>query len=111
MKRWFAPIGTRTDQPIRQFWGVPRPGSTDFDKVEMRWPRVVVLFAYEDGPMLYRYTAAGQFAGDTWHESLEQARDQASFEYSAALGPWHEIPDNVAKGAEMELALKKARTL
>ncbi|MRH01198.1 hypothetical protein [Xanthomonas sontii] len=30
---------------------------------------------------LYRYTATGQFCGDTWHENLDAAFQQASFEY------------------------------
>lgn len=30
---------------------------------------------------LYRYTATGQFYGDTWHENLDAAFQQASFEY------------------------------
>jgi hypothetical protein len=67
-----------------------------------------MLFDYEDGPMLFRYTAAGDFAGDTWHESLDKAKGQAQFEYGQALGPWHEIPEAVAKGAEVEFALNKA---
>jgi len=65
MKRWFAPVGQRTDQPIRQFRAhLLKRGSTKLEKREMGWPRVVVLLSTEDGPMLYRYTATGAFAGD-----------------------------------------------
>ena len=77
----------------------------------MGWPRVVLLFDYKDGPMLFRYTSSGEFAGDTWHESLDQAKDQAEFEYESALGPWQEIPNIVAEGREVDFALRKAGTM
>ena len=31
--------------------------------------------------MMYRYTNDGQFCGDTWHETLAAAFQQAEFEY------------------------------
>lgn len=31
--------------------------------------------------MMYRYTDDGQFCGDTWHETLDAAFQQAEFEY------------------------------
>ena len=111
MKRWFALIDSRTDQPIRMFWAGPRrPGSAELEQHEMGWPRVILLFDYQDGPMLFRYTATGEFAGDTWHASLDDAKDQAEFEYGQALGRWLQIPDEIAKGTEAEFALRKAGT-
>ena len=39
----------------------------------------------EGGPegscMMYRYTSSGEFCGDTWHETLEDAIAQAGYEY------------------------------
>jgi hypothetical protein len=34
--------------------------------------------------MMYRYTDAGQFCGDTWHENLRNAFAQAEYEYGLA---------------------------
>src|SRR5688572_11856101 len=31
--------------------------------------------------MMYRYTKSGDFCGDTWHQDLESALEQAKFEY------------------------------
>ena len=31
--------------------------------------------------MMYRYTDAGQFCGDTWHENLDAAFGEAETEY------------------------------
>jgi hypothetical protein len=47
------------------------------------------------GTMLFRYTAHGEFGGDTWHATLAEARDQAEGEYGEALGEWVAVPDEV----------------
>jgi hypothetical protein len=62
---------------------------------------VVLLVADEGsgpgaGAMLFRYTAHGEFGGDTFHPSLGAAHEQAREEYGAALGEWVDVPDDVA---------------
>jgi hypothetical protein len=58
---------------------------------------VLLLIADDDpGAMLFRYTTAGEFGGDTWHPTLEEARAQAEYEYGEALlVPWLDVPDDV----------------
>ncbi len=59
-------------------------------------PDVLLLEASEgSGVMLYRYTAQGEFGGDTWHETIADAKEQAIFEYRDALGRWSEVPADV----------------
>jgi hypothetical protein len=107
VQRWFAPVGARADQPIRQFWAELKAGTTDLqNKREMGWPRVLILVEEPDETMLFRYTGEGDFAGDTWHQSAADARDQAAFEYTSSLGTWQEIPDTVRLGTEVEYALR-----
>lgn len=57
----------------------------------------VVLLIADGGPgaMLFRYTAHGEFGGDTYHTSLGEAREQASYEYGEALGQWMDVPDDI----------------
>jgi hypothetical protein len=51
---------------------------------EMPLPNYIVI-ELDGGPeepcMMYRYTDAGEFCGDTWHETLKHAFSQAEFEY------------------------------
>ncbi len=47
------------------------------------------------GFYLYRYTKYGEFCGDTWHPDLEQAKNQAIFEYGESLEKWKEIPGDL----------------
>jgi hypothetical protein len=59
-------------------------------------PDVVLLIADADpGAMLFRYTAHGEFSGDTWHPSVDAAREHAIYDYSDALGEWVDVPDEV----------------
>jgi len=56
----------------------------------------LVLEQTGEGFFLYRCTEDGQFAGDTFHMTVEEALAQADGEYGAALGQWIEIPADVA---------------
>lgn len=57
---------------------------------------VLLVSDAEPGAMLFRYTAHGEFGGDTWHASVTAAWEQATEEYGAALGAWVEVPPDVA---------------
>ena len=43
--------------------------------------------------MLFRYTRAGDVCGDTWHEDLAAAIDQAQFEYGLRREDFLEVHD------------------
>ena len=64
-----------------------------------------------EGAMIYRYTSAGEFCGDTWHETLECAKKQAAFEYGPALGEWVEIPEGVENGHDYAIQVAARREL
>ena len=44
-------------------------------------PDYVEIEAAGGGYSFYRFTDAGEFCGDTWHEHLWEAFDQARYEY------------------------------
>jgi hypothetical protein len=58
----------------------------------------VVLVVSEDdsSAMVFRYTAHGEFGGDTFHTSLDDAKEETEAEYDDALLPWEEVPEDVA---------------
>ena len=49
----------------------------------------------EPGAMLFRYTAYGEFGGDTWHASVADAQAQAELEYGEALLEWNDVPTEI----------------
>ena len=56
---------------------------------------VLLVVGKEEGAMLFRYTAHGDFGGDTFHLTAEEALEQAAFEYGDALGEWLTVPDEI----------------
>jgi hypothetical protein len=78
---------------VGHYIGAP-PELTDGKDVRHRLPPPVALLIEEseDGVFLFRIGSGGEPAGDTWHPSIEEAKEQALFEYGAGLGNWSEIP-------------------
>lgn len=56
---------------------------------------VVLLVEDEASAMLFRYTAHGEFGGDTLHSTVDEAKDQAADEYEDALMDWEEVPADI----------------
>lgn len=53
-------------------------------------PSFVVIEEQEGAFSLLRYTRSGEFAGDTWHLTLDEAKAQAEFEYEIGACDWLE---------------------
>lgn len=64
--------------------------------------------ARPDGVFLERFDEAGNEAGDTWHESIGDAKAQARMEYGDAVGAWTETPDSCDD--PVAYAIRLART-
>jgi hypothetical protein len=45
-----------------------------------------------DGVFLLRLKDSGQCVGDTWHLSVEEAKEQAEIEFADHLSDWENIP-------------------
>ncbi len=58
-----------------------------------------------EGAVLCRYTRSGEFCGDTWHEAIDQAKEQADLEYGSALGEWMEVPDAVENALDYAIRI------
>jgi hypothetical protein len=57
---------------------------------------VVVVIGSTKEAMLFRYSAHGELCGDTPHNSVKEAEEQAASEYGEALFPWIDVPGDVA---------------
>jgi hypothetical protein len=76
-------VGAVTDGEVHVLSQMPLA-----DRVE------IVLDGTPDGPaMMYRYTTAGEFCGDTWHQRLQHAFEQAEYEYGLQPEDFHERPN------------------
>lgn len=62
---------------------------------ELRLTSVLLIDPSESGVLLIRYAANGMFAGDTWHPTIDEAKEQATFEFSAPDLAWKDVPTDV----------------
>lgn len=72
----------------------------------------VILLIVDREPgatLLFRYTAHGDFGGDTFHTSTDEALEQATDEYGEALGAWIDVPDEVEDAHSFAVAYAHER--
>ena len=75
-------------------------------------PDVVLLVSDDDtSAMVFRYTAHGEFGGDTYHTSVADAKEETEAEYEDALLEWEEVPEDVgdAHGFVVRYAYERLR--
>lgn len=89
-------VDPATDRKVGHYAGLPPQLTDGVDTRERFGPPVLLLIEEEsDGAALYRYTADGQLVGDTFHDTLDDARGQARFEYGETAYDWKEVPDGI----------------
>jgi len=95
--REVAIVFTADDRPpSRHFVGMPEViGPAGQNRSALAWPRVAVIIERPDGVFLERFSDSGEPVGDTWHMTVEEAKEQAAKEYDQLLGPWHVVPSEV----------------
>lgn len=62
----------------------------DAPKRSMPDATVILLVQRATGYSLYGLSDTGESAGDTWHPTLEEAKEQAVFQYGVADTAWLE---------------------
>ena len=91
MARSFATVKLPAGTPrTRHYLGMPDAP----DRVEMPRPTLVLMDESSAGVSLIRLTSAGEFCGDTWHQTVDDAHHQLAFEYEY-VGPFQPIPAGV----------------
>jgi hypothetical protein len=105
--KYFAAIHAKTLRPkVRHALGFP-PELARGDDESQELPRPDVLVIEEESEanvFLYRLTRNGEPCGDTWHQSVDDARHQAVYEYGDAIGEWQSIPPEVSDPQEFAVA-------
>ncbi len=77
----------------RHYVGIPiEVGGDPVDQVDLPQARLVIVHPAEGWLHVGAVDSLGHYAGDTWHESLEDALHQAQYEYGEALEGWADVP-------------------
>ncbi len=103
--RLIALVGPMVGRPQ----AIHKIGLADGPENTMPFADVLFLEADETSCMLYRYTVDGRFGGDTWHQTVDDAKHQAEFEYADTLGPWLVVPQSESDGHEYAVSYAKQR--
>ena len=88
--------------PTRHFVGGLPENAQAGRLAPLPWPRVAFIIQRPDGVFLERFTEAGEPCGDTWHVSVEAAKEQAAREYGALLMPWQQLPGELDDDAILD---------
>src|SRR5688572_2036314 len=79
---------------VRHYWGMPPMDDGADDSRQLMPPALFLLIDENtDGVLLVRHSESGAFCGDTWHESIEDAKHQADYEFGTAVGEWIPVPE------------------
>ena len=65
------------------------------ERLQMEFPSLLVIEQKPDGVFLFRFTADRRCAGDTWHKTIDEAKQQASFEFEDLISSWKPVPAEV----------------
>ncbi len=86
-----VPRDSAKEGQVRHFVGLPHEIALNPQQTPVELPsadRLVIVQSSEEGFLLYRFTQDGDFAGDTWHLSLDDVYHQAQFEYGIQPTDW-----------------------
>jgi hypothetical protein len=69
---------------------------------------LIILEPNPGGASLIRYSEGGAFAGDTWHRTPDEAKEQVQFEFGEVS--WNEAPAGPSGVDEFAIATLRTRT-
>ena len=83
--RLYALVSPQRNLKVRHTLGLPKSLDPSGDEPVLMPPaRLLIIEETTEGAYLLRYSIEAEFAGDTWHQSVTEAKDQAAFEYEPA---------------------------
>src|SRR4051812_23230492 len=90
----------------KHYHGLPPQiaGGTDSRQL-LESPALLLIEQKPDGVFLFRFTADRRCVGDTWHESIDAAKQQAVFEFDNLLSDWKTVPVDVVDPIPFGLAV------
>lgn len=111
MLRQFAILKQDVEPKTKHFIGFPPEISGDSSSVRsLPNAKFVLLIEGSDGFSLYRYDVDGNFAGDTFHGTIPNAKGQAKFEYNIkSESQWISIPKDEKSEINYVIRYYKAR--
>lgn len=95
--RLIASVAKRNKEPpVKHYIGIPPQliGGQDY-RQQLPYPCVLLIEEKPEGVFLFRFNKDKICCGDTWHLSVDDAKEQAVYEYEGLLSEWHNVPTNI----------------
>ncbi len=93
-----GPSGMILAPGVREYWSAVSNSREDGGWLPL--PRILIIEEKPDRSWLHRYAPDASSRGETWHMGIDDAKNQASFEYGGALGEWSEVPEGIQDAVE-----------
>jgi hypothetical protein len=89
-------VGVLPQPKVRHYRGMP-PELTGHEdhRQEMARPSVLVIEEKKDGVFLFRFASDGHCVGDTWHRTIDEAKEQAGYEFENLVSAWGAVPTGI----------------
>lgn len=107
----FAILKDGIESKTKHYMGLPPEVTNNINKAKiLKVAKVLVVFdTVVNGYELYRYDKNGEFAGDTWHETEDDATEQAKFEFNLKGIYWRHIPRDIDDPIKYAIEFMKSR--
>jgi len=100
MEAYYAQLlPSDADLKVRHYVGDPPSAEGAGQRVLMPKAVALVIVSWPEGWFLYRYGPRASFAGDTWHQTLDHAYEQAEYECGTGI-EWMQVPDDAGDPIE-----------
>jgi formamidopyrimidine-DNA glycosylase len=89
------------------FRGLPPEISGKPDsRISLPTAEILLIAKKKSGIFLYHLTMEGTYITDSWHQTIEDAKRQAKFEFDNDPSNWKEVPDSYGDLDIVRLALE-----
>ena|SRR5688572_13285906 len=89
-------IGHPFEAKVKHYRGLPPALTGGADLREpVGPPELIAIEEKPDGVFMFRFGPNGQVVGDTWHMTVEEAKQQAQGEFGDVLSDWTLVPHDV----------------
>ncbi|MDE1152779.1 MAG: hypothetical protein PW788_09605 [Micavibrio sp.] len=103
-KRFFTILSLTSFSKTKHYEGLLSDFTNGINTQKKLGPaRFLTIEENEDGFFLYRFDDKGNCVGDTWHQSLNEAKEQADYEFEQTLKNWQDVPPDIQDASTFAL--------
>lgn len=88
--------GKIVESNVRHYVGLPPELTSGKDtRQQLGTPVLLLIEDTHEGVFLFRFSSEGDEVGDTWHQTIDEAKAQAHFEFGDHISSWKVVPEDI----------------